>query len=269
MGKIEEKLLEDLKKANTIRKEKLAKKFGFESAEKYLEYLKTKSEAVLEEAKELLKELKGIKEKKTKVKPIIHIVNLLDNSGSMEGSKFDNAFAGITEEVAMLKNETSAIYFYSLFNFIRDYHANLVIDRCPIELVHIPKMSANQGTPLYATIVLIAKTILANKDEKTKILLKIFTDGEDVHSISSKSAAIQSIKDMKKAGITVTFVGTESDVKDIIGQLEVDKSNTLVHNNTAKGVEVAFAASNSATLNYTKNVVAGNDVSKGFYKNIK
>lgn len=271
MGKIEEQLLADFKKANKTRKESLAKKYGFDNAEQYLNYLENitypnRKKETIETVK------KVVKGKKAKVKPTIHIVNLLDNSGSMSGKKFDNAYLGIKEEVKLLQVDTTANYTYTLFHFtdIPPYTGKATIDNVSIANVVLPKLNADTGTPLYDTIIEIRDLLIGKQyPVDTKVLVKIFTDGRDEHSKSYVKAAATAINEMKVNGITVTFVGTEEDVKFIIDKLNIDKSNTLVHDNTGEGVKAAFAVSNNATLNYTKNVVAGNDVSKGFYKNIK
>jgi hypothetical protein len=71
MGKIEEKLLEDFKKSNKERKEKLAKKFGYDSAEEYLKELETN----------LFGEVPKVEEAKTEV--LTDIVIAFDTTGSM------------------------------------------------------------------------------------------------------------------------------------------------------------------------------------------
>jgi hypothetical protein len=83
MGKIEEKLLSDFKKSNTVRKLKLAKKFSFESAEEYLGHLLANT--ACEEAIKEAEIVKVVKEKKAKVKEevLTDIVIAFDTTGSM------------------------------------------------------------------------------------------------------------------------------------------------------------------------------------------
>jgi uncharacterized protein YegL len=250
MDKIKEKLLEDFKKANKKRKITLANRYGFSTPEEYLASL---------EGKEVIKPL---------VKPTIHNIVLLDNSGSMAGIKFNNAYKGIKEEIEMLKTNKEVDYIYTLFNFTHPSNPNLVINSLPISEVKLPVINANTGTPLYDTLLLIKETIVPNIKEDTKVLLKIFTDGKDEHSSSSVLQAASAIKLMQLAGVTVTFVGTERDVEYIISKLHIDASNTLVHDNTGEGVERAFMTSMAATVEYSKSVVKGEDVSVGFYKKI-
>ena len=75
------------------------------------------------------------------------------------------------------------------------------------------------------------------------------------------------IKTMKDR-VTVTFIGTDFDVENVISRLGIDKSNTLSYDGTAKGLEASFDATIASRVEYSTNVVQGKDVSRGFYKNI-
>jgi len=244
---------EDLIRSNKERKLKLANEAGFSTVEGYKDFLVSSIQGV-----EVVKPI-------TTDKPKIHIVELLDNSGSMLGSKFDNAYEGIQNEIKKLKLISEVEYTYSLFNFEDIVTPNCILYNTPINSVTIPKIRCNTGTPLYATIEFIASYLLKESTNE-KILVKIFTDGRDEHSRDRKKGAIKSINEMQKAGITITFVGTEQDVRIITQELNIDSSNTLVHDNTARGVEKSFMTTMDATVAYTQSVVRGEDVLTGFYK---
>lgn len=79
MGKIEEKLLADFKRSNKERKEKLAKKFGYDSAEEYLKELETNLFGEVPK----VEEVKVTKEKKVKEEVLTDIVIAFDTTGSM------------------------------------------------------------------------------------------------------------------------------------------------------------------------------------------
>ena len=55
------------------------------------------------------------------VKPTIHIVHILDGSGSIAGyrgsSKFESAREGMLEEINMLKKDDKVNYLYSIIEF--------------------------------------------------------------------------------------------------------------------------------------------------------
>jgi hypothetical protein len=246
---------ERFRRSNKTYREQLSKKLGY-TVEEIADFLGIKT-----------KKPYG-KGKKSNVIPIVHNVVILDNSGSMAGFKFVNAYTGVKNEIELLKNQTSVKYIYSLFNF--DYtNATLCVDHQPIGLVELPRMSTNNGTPLYLTIVRAYEHIIKYHKKDINVLLKIFTDGRDEHSKGYLEDAIKSIQAMKDMGVTVTFVGTDEDVKFIINELKVDASNTLVHDNTSEGVKIAFDRSAQATMNYTTKVAAGEDVKVGFFLNFK
>jgi hypothetical protein len=76
------------------------------------------------------------------------------------------------------------------------------------------------------------------------------------------------INHVKTRGFTVTFVGTKNDVDNVVRQLSIDSTNTLVHDNTARGVQDAFFNTIGSTMTYASKVAKGEDVSRGFYKKI-
>ena len=266
-----EKELADLKRANKARKLHLAMRKGYDTVLEYREALETILSVLPRETIVKKKKPKKATKKKVKeiTKPKIHIAYLLDNSASMKGSKFNNALKGIKDELKDLEKDTSVEYktTFSCFKQNGLWGADPLI--CwinkPLEQI-LPKLSANTGTPLYDTIIEVGNHLISKKEKDVKILFKIFTDGKDVHSKDSANHAAKVIEDCEKEGITVTFVGTKEDVKDIIKNLSIDESNTLVHDNTGEGVKKAFETTSRATKMYSKKVIKGEDVLTGFYK---
>ncbi len=190
----------------------------------------------------------------------LHKVVLLDSSGSMEGSKYDNAKLGVLQDYDACKNEFTDYLFVQFSN-----SSNAVQYDFSKPLAFNPSFG---GTALYDAIVKVFKSLLSTPDNE-KVLVQIFTDGEDLHSNPwSKEEARQLIEKFNAKGWTVTFVGTESDVKDIQRNLSIDATNTLVHDNTAKGVKMSFESYRGAQSTFTKNVAEGKETSKGFFKNI-
>lgn len=253
MDKIKEKLLEEFKKSNASRKEKLAAKYGFVSADDYLHYL---NGYIVEKVEEETKELPI---------PTIHNVIILDGSGSMGGSKFKNSVAGIKKELQYMLDDktinwTSTIYKFSdtKSNTSNPHFLNSVFTK------DVDLGRANGGTPLYKTIIEMVEQLLP-KVGKDKVLIKIYTDGQDTDGGRYFGECKSIIKGLDKSQFTVTFVGTKYDVANIIETLELDESNTLVIENSGKGFEEAFTRSMTATAIYATKVVRGEDVSTGFY----
>lgn len=190
----------------------------------------------------------------------MHKVVILDGSGSMQGDKYNNAELGVKQDYEACKKE---FVDYLLVEF-SNYNTSVLYNfTTPLKF-----KPSYGGTALYDTIVQVFTTLL-NTPEDEKVLVQIFTDGEDLHSMpQSKQKAKQLIEQFNAKGWTVTFVGTKEDVEDIQMNLSIDSTNTLVHDNTAKGVTRSFETFMEAQSTYTKNISKGVDVTSGFFKDI-
>lgn len=191
----------------------------------------------------------------------LHKVVILDGSGSMKGKKYDAAEQGVRLDYEACKNEFTDYLLVQFSNGIRsklyDFKENLRFN---------PEYG---GTALYDTIITVFDSLLSTP-ENEKVLVQIFTDGEDLHSTHSAHVAKERIDDFNARGWTVTFVGTEKDVAFVQKRLSIDSTNTLVHDNTAKGVKLSFESYTEATSNYTKSVKKGESVTRNFFtKSIK
>lgn len=206
-------------------------------------------------------------------KPAIHIVHILDGSGSMGGfrdSKFNSAITGMKEEVELLKNDVEVNYIYSITEFDYSYHIVKICDKVNINNVNIDKLNffnPSGQTALYDAVG-ITLTDLLNNTKNEKVIVKIFTDGGENGSTKFRSNAVSILVDLcNKRGFVITFIGTHSDVDIIQRDLHISKSNTLSHDNTTKGMTAAYQTVNSATMNYSKSVLRGNATTDGFFNN--
>lgn len=261
MDKVKEKLLEDFKRANKDRKIKLANKFGFSTVEEYLNYLTGVTGIVEETFKE------------EKVKPVIHNVVLLDATGSMSGGKYNVSKRGIEKELEWLKEQTEVIYTETVIEFIERICNNGNIKRNIHSLleqpskVHLNFYEAKGGdTPLYQAVYELIDEVKSEIKPTDKVLLKVYTDGQDNSSGLYREKCVRKIAEVQKENFTVTFAGTKQDLKDIIRSLNLEESNCLEIENTEEGFNYAFNMSMGSTRCYTASVLKGEDVSKGFYK---
>lgn len=189
-------------------------------------------------------------------KKTVHIINILDSSGSMghnKNSKWSSAVRGVNAEIAALKKDNSVNYLYTLVVFGRSHR--IIFDKVPIANVeYTDTWRSTRSTSLYDTIGKILSKYFTNDS----VLVKIFTDGEENSSRTWNSDSVQSLISEKEAqNFTITFVGTDKDVKYIVRNLKIAEGNTLVHDNTAKGVKAAFEVSNDATVQYSKGISRG------------
>lgn len=203
------------------------------------------------------------------IKPTIHNVFILDSSGSMKGSKYNSATNGILMEIDELKKSTEVNYTQTIVEFSGSneskYHCWLT------KITDIPKMNfQNMGdmTALYKTVIETIEKLVKEVKKNDKVLLKIFTDGQDNCSgwLWSKERLKELINKVEKNnGFTVTFEGTEIDTASVIRDLGISASNTHVHDNTAAGITRGVQSRVAATLAYSKSVLAGEDVKTNFY----
>lgn len=242
------KQLADLKRSNKARKLKLAERYGYETVEGYkagLEY-DISGFTTIDISKSTVEE-----------KPTIHTIYVLDRSGSMS-SKIINAIDGIKADAEALTDSTNNVY--SIVGFSYSDRVGIELNRGN-SIKHLATITTG-FTALYDGIM---KAIsLITPGEKT--ILKIFTDGGENDSITSESQIKLNINKCMSEGVTITFVGTPADTKSIVNKLGIDKSNTLTHDNTAKGVKEAFNTTKKATKAYVKKVINKEDTLTGFYK---
>lgn len=257
--KTRDELLKDLSKANKTRKEILANRAGFSSVEEYRKHLQG-SNLLVTEGEKLSK-------------PKIHIVNILDVSSSMLGGKFEKAFEGIMNEIEEFKTDKTVDYTATFVSFSYGDNIKSHYFNTPISEVKTPTLQASGMTALNRAVGETLEKLLGTVNKDVKTVVSIFTDGEENASqgsrYASKEAVAEIIKKAEKHGITVTFIGTEFDTQNVIRDFGIKASNTLVHDNTAKSVEMSFMSKLSATRSYSTKVAAGvsqDELLVGFYK---
>lgn len=205
----------------------------------------------------------------TPVIPTIHNVHLLDASTSMDADdKIGVANKGINREMELLRGDKTVNYTQTFVHFsgagdIRWESVLVPIDKAPSVNVRTRGLTA-----MLDAIGVTLSTLRARVTPGDKVLVKIFTDGGEN---SSREWSWRTVRDLiakveANHGFTVTFVGTEQDVRMVQERLNIDDSNTLIHNNTQDGVTRSFLASASATMSYASKVKKGESVLKGFYK---
>ena len=79
-----------------------------------------------------------------------------------------------------------------------------------------------------------------------------------------KHRLIKSVEDY----ITITWVGQDNDIENLVKALQIDESNTRKYDGSSEGLTKSLAVTRSARQTYTSKVKAGEDVTTGFYKDI-
>lgn len=257
MNIIFEKVLQQYKKCNSAAKAKMLTKYGFDSEEKFLQYLN--AETILK-ASEITSPTE---------KPVIHVVDILDTSASMRGEKFNSAKAGVNSQIAKLKEDKDVIYTHTLTVFKYPSSVNNLYFKKEIDKVGEFMGEPDSNTPLYHAIGETLEKLISTHNGKDKVLVNILTDGQENASRGkyASSKAVQSlISQCEEKGFTITFIGTKQDVEYIKKKLSVDDSNTFVHENTGDSISFSYMARTNAMSSYKDSVLKGEDVTKGFYK---
>lgn len=208
----------------------------------------------------------------TKVnKPTIHNVFLLDTSPSMRdygNDKFTPATKALTSQIEELRKSTDVNYTFSIFQFSDSYYLMKFV--ClKTDGKKIPKFyEPNSGwTGLNDAIGISIKTFM---DDTTigndQVIFKIFTDGGENRSRGyTRTQAANLIREAQDKNWVVTFLGTEVDTQTAISLYSVDKSNTIVHNNTAEDVQRVITYDTRSTVNYSKRIIQGDLSNTEFY----
>jgi len=264
MAKIKtpEELKKAFKKSRQERKDSIVNRAGLKTHAEYLERL---DKLIAEGESPKATTPTPVKA----AKPKVHVVNLLDVSGSMSGQKINSAVAGINSELKAYKESKDVDYVVTLTAFDHDRKPQLVRvvgKNLPSSYVYRGIMG---GTALNDAICLTLKELMKETLLGEQTLVNIFTDGLEYHSKTYSAGDVKKyITEAESRGFTITFIGDTRDVGAVSKRYGIDASNTLGHDNTAKGVQEAFATKLDATVLYSTNVAAGKNVSRGFYKRI-
>jgi len=203
----------------------------------------------------------------------IHVADVLDASGSMEGGKFNNALKGINLGIKELKSSKTPVkHTYTLCDFSDDIVFHYI--KGPLDSVETIKGKTRGSTALYdaigTTIEKVGDIDGTGVKPGDKVLVNIYTDGQENASRRFNVGQIATkIKALSECGWTFTFVGTQQDVAYVTRNLHIHESNTLVYDGTAVGLERSMIKTMSARQSYSESASRGEDVSKGFYKDVK
>lgn len=211
---------------------------------------------------------------------------LLDASGSM-ASKEKSVVDGFNEIVAQGKidaaktgvtNKQFVAFFGSEYKQIEHEIESLISTNAPVGTSYAHgyvTYAANMGmTALWeSTYRLITK--LENelpRNPNAKIILTIFTDGEENYSSKKwrDGTEIKKLIEQKQAeGWVITFIGAglQTDMEKIATSVGIFASNAMGYKNTAAGTKGAFNKMSSARSTYTSAVADGLDSNIGFFAN--
>jgi len=249
-----ENLLSKLKNAAKPRKQSMALENGFKTPEEFKTYLQTQIDNNVPSEGSVVD-----------AKPTIHIIDIIDCSGSMQGGKHTEALIGINEGIKNLKKDTNAIFTYTICDFGSKHDIKISNFKTALPDKEV-KFEVRGCTALYRAICQVFDKFSGTKE---KVLMNIYTDGGDNESsMSEQTQAAKLIKELGEDNFTVTFIGTTTDTKHIQRVLNINESNTLSYDGSAEGLKKSLEFNSTSRSIYSAKVAAGEDVKTGFYKTI-
>lgn len=245
-------------KSNKERREKLALKNGYSSVAEYRAYLEAGSDD---------SERTIVTNNSTK--PIIHVIDVVDCSSSMNwGNKIQAATLGVNDGVTDMKKNTEVDFRYSLLTFSYRTNIKFKVLKASIGEVNNLQFATGGNTALYDAVGKAITTFKDVAEKGEKVLINVYTDGEENESkVYTKHSIGKLIEEVSNI-ITVTFIGTEVDTKNVIRDMNIHYSNTLSYDGTAEGLAKSINSTIDARTVYASNVSQGNDVRTGFYKEV-
>ena len=268
------KEIKAVKQCNKVAREKRAVKRGFKTSAEYLTALTNVVNGTV--APEKVTSSKPAKKKvvasKAGVRPVIFVFDVLDRSGSMgsgKNSKIAIANKGINSGLIKLREEESKLgvdYKHLLVTFDDTVELGEVVPVASAKPINIRSRGL---TALNDAIIASIDRALTVKSKDDKVLINVYTDGGENASRTTSTEKVKArIDASEKDGIVITFIGTTLDTATAIRSYGIHDSNTMSYDGTAKGMGQTMQSTNFARSAFSKKVVAGEDVSKGFYKKI-
>lgn len=210
--------------------------------------------------------------------PKILNVFIVDASGSMggkrPGTRYSTALEGLNELLINIKRDTDSENHTMIVEFEEhNIKTTLPLTKTPPDTY--AGMGCGGSTPLQQAVGETIEKVVAIRakdfDVNDKILINVFTDGGENYSkgkyagFSGAALLGEYIKSLETQGVTVTFMGTQQEVNYAINTLKLKASNTLAHDNTARGIRMSFDKTVKARGFYSKSVALGQDVTEAFY----
>lgn len=223
----------------------------------------------------------GFKQPATPKKKVgtLHKIHILDGSTSMAGLKFTNAVKGINEDIkssidsAAKEGVDLTISAYQFATELELTNPNNFTKIKPKDFQSYNPRMLHGWTRLYGSVGEVLEFVRDNKGKDDAALVNIFTDGEENrtprdHRYYDPNNLSKLIKDLEaNHNFTVTFVGTEFDVDNIVKKVGIYRSNTAVHDNTAEGIGETYKLMARKSKGYVAKYAAGAAVGQNFFSN--
>lgn len=183
----------------------------------------------------------------------LHVVSILDRSGSMRGSETEviGAYNSFIEDQKKLAKDKAVKIKTTLVLFDDRYEE--VYSKVPVEQTPELTKETYYTRGMTAYFDAVGKTI-TKFDDKKKVIFFIETDGHENASKEYNASSIKSLVEKKKKdGWDFNFVGADLDaatVQNLSGSMGIAAGKTLSFAKTSAGYATRNAAFSSATVTY-------------------
>jgi uncharacterized protein with von Willebrand factor type A (vWA) domain len=221
-----------------------------------------------------------------KSKKQVYDIVILDRSGSMSGTKADAAIEGFNQHItSLIKTQKeigiktfSSLYIFAQLGYGEDLHNNdgincfryKAIDPSRVDMLTKSIYNPQGGTPLYRSISNVIKEIKLLPealDKNSDITITIITDGQDTDSNESfRLKAKEDIDKAKELGWTIAFLGIGKESEIELNKLNIEKSNTLIVEDSAIGIRQGITMYTNSRSNKTELYSQGISSSVGFFQ---
>lgn len=186
----------------------------------------------------------------------LHIVSILDRSGSMAGTEKEvigayNAFIAEQKKIAHEKDIKSKVSLVLFDDQYEEVYTKVDVNKAPVltdQTYYVCGMTALMDA--------IGKTV-SRFEGKKKVIFFIETDGHENASKEYSSAGLKSlIEQKKKDGWDFNFVGADLDsitTANIAGMFGISSNKTSAFSKTQEGYATRNALFSSATMAYVDN----------------
>jgi hypothetical protein len=183
----------------------------------------------------------------------IHVVSILDRSGSMQGTENEviGAYNAFIKEQVKISEEKGVTIKTTLVLFDNQYEE--VYSKVPVAQTPELKEDVYYTRGMTALHDAIGKTI-SNFHDKKNVIFFIETDGHENASREYNAAGVKSLVEKKKeAGWDFNFVGADLDAAStskMSGLVGIDPSKTMAFTKSAAGYATRNMSFASATTSY-------------------
>jgi len=205
---------------------------------------------------------------------VVLVTMMVDDSGSMAGSKADVAAEGHNEVLSAFDGSAQKD---SLLVHSRLLNGQLISPFCALDQVTKlePKVNykCNKGTPLYDQSVALLATVIAKTQEfadngvPARSVTLIVSDGADMHS-TSKASAVKSVVDdmLRTENHIIAFMGIDdgyTDFKQVAQDMGIRDEWILTPANSAKDIRDAFALFSQSAVRASQNAASFSKAAMG------